>query len=323
MTQILFLPFRDMLDPWLDDVRAPLDGRAEVVVYDPARPVAEQIDGVPVVVDQGGWGTREQLDAAAAAGVRLWQVLGTGLDHFELDYALSRGLTVANTPGLFSAPALAEQAILFMLCLARRLDVAREGMRAGRFYEPMSDDLYGATLALVGFGASARALARRAAAFEMRVRAIDVVEIDEAARRDYGLDFAGGPDDLDTMIADADYVSIHVPLTDETRHILDARRIGLLKPTAVVVNVARGPLIDEEALVEALREGRIRGAGLDVFAQEPIGLDNPLLTLDNVVATPHIAGGSRATSRQRGAAVAENVIRVLDGRAPLYTVNGQ
>src|SRR3954447_26161103 len=117
--KILFLPFRDSLHPWLDDVVEPLAGRCTVELVDSARPFADQVAGVPVVVDQGGWGTPEMLDAAAEAGVSLWQGLGTGLDHFELDHALSRGLRVANTPGQFSAPALAEHALLLMLAIAK------------------------------------------------------------------------------------------------------------------------------------------------------------------------------------------------------------
>jgi phosphoglycerate dehydrogenase-like enzyme len=318
--KILYVPFRDLLHPWLDDVVEPLDGRCDLVLCDAERPFGEQVDGTSVVVDQGGWGTHEMIDAAVAAGVSLWQVLGTGLDHFDVEYALARGLRVANTPGAFSATALAEQAVLFMLCFAKSLDRSRENARIGRFYHPLNDDLFGRTLGIVGFGASGRALARRAACFEMRLLAVDVVEIDESARESHGLAFAGGPDDLDRLLLESDYVSLHVPLTPETEGLLDARRIALLRPSAVVINVARGALLDEEALVAALRDGRIRGAGLDVFAEEPLPGDHPLLELENVVATPHIAGGSRTTSRLRGATVADNVLRVLDGRPILHEI---
>jgi phosphoglycerate dehydrogenase-like enzyme len=147
----------------------------------------------------------------------------------------------------------------------------------------------------------------------MRLLAVDELEIDAASRLDHGLAVAGGPDDLDGLLPDADYVSLHVPLTASTRGLLDRRRIALLKPGATVLNVARGGLVDEPALIEALTNGRLRGAGLDVFAHEPLLPDHPLLALENVIATPHVAGGTRGTSRRRGQAVAENLIRVLEG----------
>jgi phosphoglycerate dehydrogenase-like enzyme len=310
----LFIPFRDLLDPWLNDVVRPLHGRCAVELYDSARPFEPQIASAFAVVDQGGWGTREMLDAAADTGIVLWQVLGTGLDHFELAYALERGLTVANTPGKYSSVGLAEHALLLMLCFAKSIDTSRANARSGRFYKPFNDDLEERTLVIVGFGASGRELARRARACGMHLLAIDELPIDEKTSHDYGLAFTAGPDDLDSVLSDADYVSLHVPLTRDTRGLLDRRRIGLLKRHAVIVNVARGELIDESALVDALRSGRLRGAGLDVFAREPLDPAHPLLALENVVATPHIAGGTRGTSRRRGQAVAENLIRALEGR---------
>jgi D-3-phosphoglycerate dehydrogenase len=310
----LFIAFGDMVEPWLDDVVRPLEGRCKVELYDPAAPFDAQVANAFAVVDQGGWGTREMLDAAAESSVALWQVLGTGLDHFELAYALDRGLTVANTPGRYSSVALAEHALLFVLCFAKNIDVSRANARSGTFYKPFNDDLEGRTLVIVGFGASGRELARRAGTCGMRLVAVDELPIDETMSVEYGLAFAGGPDDLDNLLPTADYVSLHVPLTAGTRGLLDRGRIGLLKRDAVIVNVARGALIDEAALVDALMSGRLRGAGLDVFAHEPLDPAHPLLALENVIATPHIAGGTRATSRRRGQAVAENLIRALEGR---------
>ena len=316
----LFIPFDDMLHPWFDDVVGALDPRCSVELIDPERPFADQVEGARAVVDQGGWGSPGMLDAAAAAGVELWQVLGTGLDHFELEHALDRGLTVANTPGQFSAVGLAEHALLLMLACFKNLDASRLNAFRGRFYHPLNDELEGRLLALVGFGASARSLARRAGPLGMRLAAVDVVPIDDELRRSYGLDWAGGPDELDALLAEADVVSLHVPLTAETANVLDARRIALLKPGAVVVNVARGGLIDEPALTAALAGGRLRAAGLDVFAREPLPADHPLFALPNVVVTPHVAGGTSGTSRRRGAAVAENLRRLLDGEPVLHLI---
>jgi len=311
----LFIPFRDdMLHPWLDDVVRPLEGRCTVEVYDTSLPFEAQVASVFAVVDQGGWGTREMLDAAAEAGISLWQVLGTGLDHFDLEYALDRGFPVANTPGRYSSVGLAEHALLLMLCFAKCIDTSRANARSGMFYKPITDDLEDRTLLVVGFGASGRELARRAHACGMRLLAVDELEIDEASSGEYGLVDSGGPEDLDRLLPEADYVSLHVPLTHGTRRLLDRRRLDLLKPEAVIVNVARGGLVDEPSLVEALTNGRLRGAGLDVFAHEPLLPDDPLLALDNVIATPHIAGGTQGTSRRRGQAVAENLVRALEGR---------
>ncbi len=121
-------------------------------------------------------------------------------------------------------------------------------------------------------------------------------------------------------MGEADYISIHVPLTRETHHLIDAEMIALMKPSSVLVNVARGAIVDEEALADSLRAGRIRGAGIDAFSQEPPPPDHPFLTLENVVSTPHTAGVSYGTSKRRAAACAENVQRVAQGLPPLYTV---
>jgi D-3-phosphoglycerate dehydrogenase / 2-oxoglutarate reductase len=318
----LFVPFQDLTEPWYSDVVDALRRRCTLELYDRALPFEAQVAPAFAVVDQGGWGTREMLDAAAEAGVSLWQVLGTGLDHFELAYAVERGLTVANTPGKYSAVGLAEHALLLMLCFAKSIDTSRANARSGRFYAPLNDDLEGRTLVIVGFGASGRELARRAGACGMRLVTVDELPIDETTAAEYGLAFAGGPGDLDALLPTADYVSLHVPLTRGTRGLVDRRRIGLLKRDAVIVNVARGGLVDEGALADALRRGRLRGAGLDVFAHEPLDPAHPLLALENVVATPHVAGGTRGTSRRRGRAVAENLVRALEGREILDRIVG-
>jgi phosphoglycerate dehydrogenase-like enzyme len=159
-------------------------------------------------------------------------------------------------------------------------------------------------------------LAQRASAFRMRLSAIDIRPITEAEQKEFGLEFAGTPDDMDRLIADSDYVSLHLPLNQQTRHTMDARRLSLMKPSARLINVARGALIDQEALYQALAEGRIAGAGLDVFDPEPIDPDDPLLTLPNVIGLPHLAGNTFATSRRRAEFIAQNVDLVAEGQAP-------
>jgi phosphoglycerate dehydrogenase-like enzyme len=310
-----------MFKPWGEDVVTAIGDHHNLRIFDHRRPVAPQFEGVDVVIDHGGSvGTREMADAAAGQ-VRLWQILGTGFDHFDLDYWRAKKILVANTPGPFSAVALAECAMMFTLMLTRRYPAARANLEKGVMYETLGLELEGLRLGIVGFGASGMALAHRALAFGLRISAIDVRDVSDAEAREFGLDFVGKPADLDQVIAASDVLSLHLHLNPETRHIIDARRLRLMKPTAFLINVARGALVDEAALAEALVEGRIGGAGLDVFNQEPPDLSSPIFSLPNVIATPHIAGVTDGTSRKRAQAAAANVDRIAAGLEPLYRVD--
>jgi phosphoglycerate dehydrogenase-like enzyme len=320
VADVLYILQEGNAEPWLADFLAAADGRVDAAVLDPERPLREQFAGTVVVVDQGGHATREQIDAGAEGGVRLWQVLGTGVDHTEVDYIRSKGILLANTPGQFSAVALAEHALMFVLCLAKNLREAEANCHAGRMYQPLSDELEGQLLGIVGLGASGGELAVRARALGMRVQAVDVAAVPPDRVAELGVERFADLDGLDELIASSDYVSLHVPLTAATRHLIDERRLALMKPTAALVNVARGRIVDEDALARALGERRIRGAGIDVFGQEPLEPDNPLLHLDNVITTPHTAGITRGTSRRRSAACVENALRVLGGEEPVYQI---
>jgi phosphoglycerate dehydrogenase-like enzyme len=318
--KVLFVAQIDNVEPWYDDFLAAVGGRHEVVYYRRDADPAPQVAGVPVVVDLGGHASRELIAAGAAAGVKLWQVIGTGLDHTHVEDILGGGIRLANTPGPFSAVALAEHALFLMLALAKNAGRMAEDVRNGVMYRTMNDELAGKTLGLVGFGASGKELARRAAAMEMRVVALDAQPPAEdelaLAFLDEFLEAARLPD----LLRQSDYVSVHVPLTPQTRGLIGAEQLALMKPTAILVNVARGAIVDEGALADALRDGRLRGAGVDVWAQEPPDPANPLLSLPNVVATPHVAGVTLETSRRRGAAAAENVNRIAEGLPPMYEV---
>jgi phosphoglycerate dehydrogenase-like enzyme len=318
--RVLFIGFKDLVHPWYDDFLEAIDGKHTVELYDPKSPMAPQFRDAQVVVDQGGWGTHEMIDTAIGSGVKLWQVIGTGLNHIDVKYLLEKGVAIANTPGIFSGIALAEHALFLMLCLAKNLDESRKNLQSGVFYHPMNEELEGKTLGLVGFGGSARELAKRAWALDMRVLAVDAVDVPQAVQEEYHLSFFGGPEDLDILLRQADYLSIHTPLTTKTHHLINHESFRLMKPTAVLINVARGEIVDEAALLEALQTGRIRGAGLDVFTQEPPDPNHPFLHMENVVTTPHIAGATRGTSQRRGRAAAENVHRVAQGLPPLYQV---
>ena len=321
--KVLYLNVPNMLQPWYEDFRTAVGEGHTVCLYDPAKPMAPQFQDVEVVVDQGGSvGTRALIDAALSARVKLWQVLGTGVDHVDVAYFREKGLTLANTPGPFSAVALAEHAMFLMLHFAKRFDEHVRNIRSNVFYFPLSEELAGKTLGLVGLGASGQALAARAKSMGMRIAAVDAVEIPREKLDDLGVEVFAAPSELETVLAQADYVSLHVPLTSKTRHLIDRRALAAMKPSAVLINVARGEIADEAALIDALKSGRIRGAGLDVFAEEPLPPDHPFLQLPNVVATPHTAGQTYGTSRRRGEACAENVERVARGLEPLYRITG-
>jgi len=319
--KVLFLGTSNLLQPWYDDVLKVAAGRWPIPLFDRSKPVATQFEGLDVVIDQGGnHGTHELIDAACEVGVKLWQVLGTGLDHTDVAYILKKGIPLANTPGQFSSIALAEHALFLMLLFAKKFFDSQSSIRNTVLCEPMNEELHSKTLGLLGFGASGRELATRAKAIGMRIMAIDAVPVPQSAQEMYGLAFCGKPGDLPQLLAESDYLSVHMPLTTATRHMLDGAALSAMKPNAVIINVARGEIIDETALAEALQAGRIRGAGLDVFPREPVDPNHPLLRLPNVVATPHVAGVTFGTSYRRAQAVITNVERVAQGLPVLYQV---
>jgi phosphoglycerate dehydrogenase-like enzyme len=318
--KIVFIPQRGNEEPWQGDFVDALDERFDLHILDADAPLAPQFAGARVVVDQGGWGTKAMIEAAAEAGVALWQVIGMGLDHTEVDHILGRGMRLANTPGQFSAIALGEHALFLLLCFAKRFRELEENVRTGVLWHPLTDELPAQTLGIVGLGASGRELALRAKAMGMRIVAVDPVDVSEDVLAEHGVEWFGDTDRLDDLLRESDYVSLHVPLNSRTRHLIDREKLALMKPSAVLINVARGALVDEEALVDCLREGRLRGAGLDVFSQEPLPADSPFLALENVIATPHVAGVTRGTSRRRAAVAVENAARVDEGLDPLYEI---
>ena len=288
----------------------------ELRLYQRDLPLRPQFEWAEVVIDHGGsMGTREMADVSG--GIKLWQVLGNGIDHFDLEYWRSKNIPVANCPGHLSGVPLAECALMFMLMLSRQWHETQHNLKAGRLYLPLGNELIGKVLAIIGFGAAGSELARRAAAFGMRIHAIDIREISMDEKREFGVEFAGGPAEMDRVVAAADFVSLHLHLTDETRHIFDERRIRMMKPGAFLINVTRGGLVDNEALGRCLSEGHPAGAGLDVFDPEPMSPDHPLLQQPKVIATNHIAGNTVGTWRRRAAFAAENVNRIAEGLEPL------
>ena len=318
--RVLLLPMEGLFHPWCDDVIQAIGARHDLAVFDHQKPVAPQCRGIEVVIDQGGSvGTPEMMDAATDA--RLWQILGTGLDHFDLAYIKTKGIAVANCPGQFSAVALAQTAMMFILMLAHRYREAAANFQRGTLYQPLGRELEGLKLGIIGFGASGQELARRAKPFGLRILAVDVRSIESKIVQEIQPEFIGTPAELDRVLAESDFLSLHLHLNTETHHIINSHRLALMKPTACLINVARGALVDESALYQALLNGKLGGAGLDVFAQEPPDVTLPVYQLPNVVVTPHVAGVTDGTSRKRAACAAENVDRIAQGLRPRYRID--
>jgi len=251
-------------------------------------------------------------------------VYGVGYDHVDVYAASERGIYVANTRGS-NAESVAEHVFAIMLILSRKLLRADAFVRKGGWvsreeaglpHELISQDLYEKILGIVGLGAIGSRVARIAHGFNMRVLANDPYVSVEAAK-ERGAELVG----LEKLLKESDFVTLHVALTEETRGMISTRELNLMKPTAYLINASRGLVIDEEALIRALRENKIAGAGLDVFTKEPIDLENPLLKFDNVVITPHCAGNSEEALRATSLMVSEEVVRILRDQVPKNLVN--
>lgn len=313
-------PVDEIHIPWGQDVITAVGRRHDLHVFDRRQPAAPQFEGIEAVVDLGGNISAELIDLAAGAGVKFVQAQTNGLDHVEVDRILGAGMMLAHSPGEASSVALAESAMMFMLMVARRYKEGVDNFAQGKCYFPTGIALEGRTLGIVGFGLSGQELARRAKAFAMKIMAIDIRPIEQAILDEIQPEFLGGPDDLDRVVAECDFLSVHLHLTPRTRHIIDARRIGLMKPTACLINVARGGLVDEPALYQALMEGRIGGAGLDAFDREPADQTLPVYQLPNVYVSPHTGGSSDGTSRKRAEFAADNLDRYARGEDVLARV---
>ena len=319
---VLYVAPEPMLEPYYGDFLAAAGESCTVSLYDFDEPLEDQFREIDVVVEHGGaFQTPEMIDAGVAAGVKLWQVTATGLDHVNVGDFLARGMPLANMPGPVSTSIpMAEHALLMMLALSRKLFASQRSFQERVLNLPMTSELHGKTLGLIGLGASGRELAYRASAMGMCVIAIDTVEVPEETRDELGVQFFGGADELDRLLGESDFISLHVPLTADTRHLIDARALALMKPTAYLINVARGDLVDEVALHEALESGQLAGAGLDAIAGEPVDPSHPLLQLDTVIRTPHNGVVTRELSLRRGRFATEQVSRIAANREPLYQV---
>lgn len=250
--------------------------------------------------------------------LRLVQLLSAGYDKADLAAARAAGVPVCNNGGA-NAVAVSEHAVLLMLAVSRQLvrqhlSVAAGNWRGNR--TPRVHELRGKTLGIVGLGTIGKKTARLAQAFGMTVIYYDIARLPEDREDQLEVRFRL----LRELLSESDLISLHMPLNERTRHLIGADELALMKPDAILVNTARGPVVDEAALIEALSSGAIAGAGLDVFDQEPPQPDNPLFGLDNVVLTAHLAGPTFESNTARVRNAFDNVQRVARGEAPLWIV---
>jgi glyoxylate reductase len=255
----------------------------------------------------------ELLKAGAAGRLRVVANVAVGYDNIDIAAAREHGIVVCNTPGVLD-DTTADLAFALILAASRLLHDAAADLRAARWdgwgiTQYLGRDVHGATLGVVGYGRIGRAVARRASGFDMRVL--------HHARTDTGE--PGYVADLDDLLRESDIVTLHIPGGEGTRHLLDARRLGLMKPTAVLVNTARGSVVDEEALADALHAGRLFAAGLDVFEREPL-VHSRLLDAPHTVLLPHIGSASQATRTQMARLASSAVATVLAGSTPTNVV---
>ena len=268
----------------------------------------ERIKGAQVVVNIRAYSkfTREVLGQCSPA-LELLSVLGTGVDNIELSAAREYGVLVTNTPG-FAAPAVAEHILALMLVVARQITELDQGVKSGDWPRGLVQQLCGKTLGIAGLGAIGGHLAKLGKGIGMRVIAWTFHPSKERAEK-CGVDFVS----FDELFRQADVVSVNLRLSDRTTDLVGKKQFDLMKPGAILVNTARGAIVNKEALIDALTSGQIAGAGLDAFHEEPIPPDDPLLKLKNVVLTPHSAGMTPETV-ERGARMAvDNVINFFKG----------
>ena len=301
-------PATDM-EVWQDEMPPP---------YDVLREKAREADGLLTLLS-------DRIDGALmddAPRLKVVSNYAVGFDNIDVGEATRHGIFVGNTPGVLTETT-ADFAFTLLMAAGRRVVEAANHTVQGKWktWGPMillGQDINHATLGIVGLGRIGMEVAKRARGFNMKIIYFDMVRHSEAEERELGVEYIP---ELEELLKRSDFVSVHVPLTDETRHLIGAHQFSAMKATAVLVNTSRGPVIDQKALYEALRDRKIFAAGLDVTEVEPIAHDDPLLTLDNIIIAPHIASGSVATRRSMALMAADNLLAGLRGEIPPDCVN--
>lgn len=268
----------------------------------------------------------ERIDAEVLqAGKKLKIVasMSVGFDHIDLDAATKLGIMATHTPGVLTE-AVADDTLGLMLAISRRLVEGDRYVRDGSWklkWSPMQmvgRDVYAKTLGIYGLGRIGMAVAKRAKGFGMRIIYYDTIR-NEDAERSLGIEFGS----KEEVIRESDFLSVHVPLLPETRNSISTRELGMMKKSAYLINTARGGVVDEKALIEALNAKTIAGAALDVFEREPVEMDNPLLKMSNAIVEPHLASGSIESRTAMAVLAANNLVAGLRGETPPNLVNRQ
>lgn len=265
----------------------------------------------------------DQIDSAlmdAATELKVISQCAVGFDNIDVAAATARGIIVGNTPGVLT-DATADFTFTLMLSAARRVVEGMDYVRAGKWKTwgltlLLGQDVYGATLGIIGMGRIGQAVAKRARGFAMRVLYYDQQRLPEV-EQSLGVEYCS----LDDLLAEADFVSLHVNLTPETKSLIGARELGLMKPNAVLVNTARGPIVDPEALYAALKSGSIAAAALDVTDPEPLPTGHKLLSLSNLIVVPHIASATVTSRTQMALIAVRNLVAGLEGKPLPFCVN--
>ncbi len=286
--------------------------------YEVLREKVQDVEGLlPLLTDR--------IDAPlmeAAPKLKVISNLAVGYDNIDIPEATRRGIVVGNTPGVLTETT-ADLAFALLMAASRRVVEADNHTRKGlwKTWSPMillGQDIHHATLGIVGLGRIGAEITKRAKGFNMRVLYYDVRRLSRKKERQLGVEYVS---ELGELLSSADFISVHIPLTPQTRHLIGAAEFTMMKPTVVFINTSRGPVVDQKALYEALKSGQIFAAAIDVTEVEPISPDDPLLTLDNVIVTPHIASASFATRGKMALMAAENLLAGLRDEVPPNCVN--
>ncbi|MBF8774980.1 2-hydroxyacid dehydrogenase [Pseudomonas fulva] len=307
------------------DLLARLQAAAEVTTVDLARPdgMARLRDALPSA--HGLLGASLRLDASLldlAPELEVISSVSVGVDNYDIADLDRRGIVLTNTPDVLTETT-ADTGFALILATARRVVELANWVRDGQWRSSLGpaqfgSDVHGKTLGIVGMGRIGEALARRAAAgFGMQV-----IYHSQRPKPDVEARYGARCLALDELLAQADFVCLTVPLSAATEGLIGRGELALMKPEAILINISRGRVVDEQALIDALETRRIRGAGLDVFVQEPLAADSPLLRLDNVVATPHIGSATEETRQAMARCAVDNLLAALAGRRPANAVNG-
>lgn len=262
------------------------------------------------------------LEACVNATPRLKMVanMAVGFNNIDVKAATRLGVAVSNTPGVLS-DTTADFAFALLMATARRIPEAEQFLRAGKYkgWGPLlfcGAEVHHSTLGLIGAGRIGKLMAKRASGFDMNVIYYDVYRMPPEDEQEYHVTYMP----MDEVLEQADFVSVHTPYMPSTHHLISEREFGLMKPTAILINTARGPIVDEKALVQALQAGKIAGAGLDVFENEP-AVEAELLKMNNVVLTPHIASASLKTRTLMATMASDNIVAHIKGQRPPNIVN--